>query len=132
MENSALDKLIDEAVEKERALQVKSDALALQSKEFADYLKEKKHIDDELEVLWVMVKNYMEENNITEHETDFIKLKLSPLGKYKAEDIDKVPDGLCKITKTLDNKKVKAFKSLNGYLPEGVVSLGNRLIKEIK
>lgn len=132
MENEALDKLIDEAMDKEKALQVRSEELALQSKEFADYLKEKKHNDDELEVLWSLVKQHMEENNITEHETDFIKLKLVSLGKYKAEDIDSVPDELCDIKKTLNNKKVKAYAELNGKLPYGIESMGNRLVKEIK
>lgn len=132
MDNTALDKLINEAMDKEKALQVRSEELALQSKEFADYLKEKKHNDDELEVLWHLVKDYMEENNITEHETDFIKLKLVSLGKYKAEDIDSVPDELCKITKSLDNKKVKAYAELMGKLPDGIESMGNRLVKEIK
>mgnify|MGYP003296398281 CR=1 FL=1 len=132
MENKELDQLINDAMAKEKALQVRSEELALQSKEFADYLKEKKHNDDELEVLWSMCKQYMEENNITEHETDFIKLKLVSLGKYKAEDIDSVPDELCKITKSLDNKKVKAYTELMGKLPEGVVSMGNRLVKEVK
>lgn len=132
MENKELDQLINDAMAKEKALQIRSEELALQSKEFADYLKEKKHNDDELEVLWEMCKQYMEENNISEHETDFIKLKLVSLGKYKAEDIDKVPDELCKITKTLDNKKVKAYSELMGKLPDGVESMGNRLVKEIK
>ena len=132
MENKELDQLINDAMAKEKALQTRSEELALQSKEFADYLKEKKHNDDELEILWEMCKQYMEENNISEHETDFIKLKLVSLGKYKAEDIDKVPDELCKITKTLDNKKVKAYSELMGKLPDGVESMGNRLVKEIK
>ena len=136
MENNnnivALEKLIDGAMEKENALAKRSAELAVKDKEFADYLAAKKHNDEELEVLWGMVKQYMEENGITEHETDFIKLKLAPIGKYKAEDIDSVSDDLCVIKRILDNKKVKAYLELNGKLPEGIESMGNRLIKTLK
>ena len=36
----ALDQLIDEAVDKEKSLAIRADELALQSKQFADYLAE--------------------------------------------------------------------------------------------
>lgn len=120
-----LNKLIEEATAKEKELQVRADQLAVQSKEFAEYLKAKKHADEELEVVWDMCREYMEEHNITEHTTDFIKLTLTPSGKYKAEDIDSVDDSLCDIKKTLNNKKVKAYAELNdGKLPEGIQPTG--------
>lgn len=128
----ALDQLIDEAVDKEKSLAVRADELALQSKQFADYLAEKKHNDEALEALWMMVKEYMIEHHLSEHENDFIKLKLTPSGKYKAEDIDKVDDALCKITKSIDNAKVKAYQSLHGELPEGVEPTGFVLRKVLK
>lgn len=130
--NKDLEQLIEEATNKEKELQVKSEALALQNKEFADYLAAKKHADEELEVLWMMVKDYMIENNLSEHENDFIKLKLTPSGKFKAEDIDSVDDSLCDIKKTLNNKKVKSYMELNGELPEGVQSTGFILRKTLK
>ena len=128
----ALDELIEDAVNEEKALATRADELALQSKQFADYLAAKKHQDERLEVLWDLVKQYMVENDITEHETDYIKLKLASSGKYKAEDIDSVPDELCKITRSLDNKAVKAYLKLNGKLPEGIESTGYILRKKIK
>lgn len=128
----ALDQLIDEAVDKERSLAVRADELALQSKQFADYLAEKKHNDEALEALWMMVKEYMIEHNLSEHENGFIKLKLTPSGKYKAEDIDKVDDSLCDIKKTINNRKVKSFVELNGKLPDGVESTGYILRKTLK
>lgn len=127
-----LDQLIDEAVDKEKSLAVRADELALQSKQFADYLAEKKHNDEALEVLWGMVKSYMIEHKMSEHENDYIKLRLTPSGKYKAEDIDKVDDSLCDIKKAINNKKVKAYVDLNGKLPDGVESTGYILRKTLK
>lgn len=130
--NKDLEKLIDDAVAKENQLQAMSDSLALQSKQFADYLEAKRVADKELEVLWDMVKEYMVDNDIKEHETDFIKLKLTPSGKYRTEDVSKVADELCDIKKVLNNKKVKAYFELNHELPEGVESTGYVLRKTLK
>ena len=130
--DESLQTLITNAIEKEKELQVKSEELALQDKRFADYLAAKKHADEELEVLWGMVKNYMIENKYSEFENDYIKLNLTPSGKYKTEDIDSVDDSLCDIKKTLNNKKVKSYIELNGVLPEGVESTGFILRKKVK
>ena len=128
----ALDDLIDDAMDEERALATKAEELALQSKQFAEYLAAKKHQDERLEVLWQIVKDYMVEQGITEHENDYIKLKLTPSGKYKAADLESVSDDLCDIKRTLSNKKVKAYVELNGKLPEGVESTGYILRKTLK
>lgn len=128
----ALDSLIEDAVNEENALAARAEELALQSKQFADFMAAKKHQDEKLEVLWSLVKDYMIENEISEHETDYIKLKLTPSGKYKAEDLESVDDDLCDIVKKLNNKKVKAYVELNGKLPEGVESTGYILRKTIK
>lgn len=130
--NEDLQQLIDNAIDKEKALAKRADELALQDKRFAEYLAEKKHQDEELEVLWQMVKDYMVENNYSEFENDYIKLNLTPSGKYRAADIDSVDDDLCDIKKTLNNKKVKAYLELNHELPEGVESTGYILRKKVK
>lgn len=124
--------LIDEALNKEKELQVRSEELALQDKRFAEYIQAKKHADEELEVLWGMVKDYMIENDYSEYENDYIKLNLTSSGKFRADDIDNVADELCDIKKTLNNKKVKAYLELNGTLPEGIVSTGYVLRKKVK
>lgn len=130
--NKDLEALINSAMNKEKELATRADELALQSKQFADYLAEKKHADEELEILWKMVKEYMIENNYAEYDGEHIKLSLSPSGKYKAEDIDKVDDALCDIKKTINNRKVKSFIELNGHLPNGVESTGYILRKTLK
>ena len=130
--NKDLEILINNALLKERDLATKADELALQSKEFANYLAAKKHADEELEVLWGMVKDYMIENNYAEYDGEHIKLKLTSSGKYKAEDIDSVDSSVCDIKKVLNNKKVKSYLELNGTLPEGVESTGYILRKTIK
>ena len=63
----ALDDLIDDAMNEEKALATKAEQLALQSKQFAEYLAAKKHQDERLEVLWMLVKDAMIEQGITEH-----------------------------------------------------------------
>lgn len=134
MENKdlvALNKLIDDATAKETALAEQEQALALQNEQFAKVLEQHKRQEAELNVLWDMVKQYMIENNIMKHETNSLSLSLSPLGKYKAENIDNVPDDLCKIVRSLDNAKVKAYFKLNGSLPEGITDLGWRLNKKV-
>ena len=124
--------LVENAMHKEQELQEQSDKLALEDKRFADYLAAKKHADEELEVLWQTVKDYMIENKYAEFENDFIKLNLAPSGKYRTDDIDAVGDELCDIKKTLNNKKVKAYIELNGTLPKGVESTGFILRKKVK
>ena len=128
----ALDQLIDDAINEEKSLAIKEDELALQSKQFADYLAQKKHNDERLAQLWEFVKEFMVDNGLTEHENEYIKLKLTPSGKYKTEDIDKVDDALCDVKKTINNRKVKSFVELNGHLPEGVQSTGYVLRKTLK
>lgn len=128
----ALDQLIDEAVNEEKGLAVRADELAIKDKEFAEYLAAKKHNDEKLETLWMLVKEYMVNNGINEHENDYIKLKLTPSGKYKTDDIDKIDDALCDIKKVLNNKKISAFLEVNGRLPDGIESTGFILRKTLK
>lgn len=130
--NKDLEALIDNAMNKETELAAKADELALQSKQFADYLAAKKHQDEELEVLWQMVKDYMIENNFSEYDGERIKLKLTQSGKYKALKMEDVSDDLCDIKKVLNNKKVKAYVELHGELPEGIESTGYILRKTLK
>lgn len=130
-----LEKLIEEAVNTEQALSIREDELALQNKQFADYLKEKKHNDEKLEVLWEQVKSFMIENKISTHDTPFISLSLSPSGKFRPTDgtpIENISDELCDVVKKLNNKKIKAFIELNGKMPEGVESTGFILRKKLK
>ena len=102
-----LQQLIDNAMNKEKALAQRADELALQDKRFAEYLAEKKHQDEELEVLWQMVKDFMIENDFAEFENDYIKLNLTPSGKYRTDDIEMVSEDLC------DIKKVTIFYPFN-------------------
>lgn len=127
-----LNELIESALSKEKELATRADELALQSKQFADYLAAKKHADEELEVLWMLVKDEMLKEGITEHENDYIKLKLTQSGKYKALKMENVSDDLCDIKKVLNNKKVKAYYELHGKLPDGVESTGYILRKTLK
>lgn len=134
-DNKALDELITDAMSVEKDLLVKEQALAAHNKEFANWLKVKKHQDEELEVLWGMVKEKMQEEGIAEYEVpEVIQLKLTPSGKYRlteGTEIDDIPDELCDIKKVLNNKKVKASIALNGVMPAGIESTGNVLRKKL-
>ena len=130
--DEALNALITKAMTREQELQEQGNALALQNKEFANYLKAKKHLDEEMEVLWGMVKQEMIDRGISEHDTDFIKLKLTPSGKFKADNIEELPDEFCDIKKTVNNRKIKAYQEMHGKLPDGVQPTGYVLRKTLK
>lgn len=135
MDDKALEKLIEDAITKENELKKREEALAIQNKEFAEMMVARKRQDDEIKVLWSMVKDYMEENKITHHANDFIELSLTPSGKYRLAEgatIEDVPDEVCVIKKSIDNKKIKAYFGLNNTLPKGVESTGNVLRKKFK
>lgn len=134
-DNKALDELISDAMSVEKDLMVREEALAAHNKEFANWLKVKKHQDEQLEVLWDMVKEEMEARGLTAHEVPgVIKLTLSPSGKFRLEEgmaIEDIPDELCDIKKSISNKKVKAYIELNDKLPEGIESTGSVLRKKL-
>lgn len=132
---TALDTLIDKAIATSKKLDEQSKALAEKDKQYAEFLKTVQVVKEEEAMLWSMAKEYMEENGITEHENDFVKLTLSPSGKYRlteGTEIDDVDDNLCDIKKVLSNKKVKAYFGLNNSLPKGIESTGNVLRKKLK
>lgn len=134
-DKKALDELISDAMSVEKELMVREEALAAHNKEFANWLKIKKRQDEQLEVLWSLVKEEMENRRIDYYELPgVIKLTLSPSGKFRLEEetsIEDIPDELCDIKKTLSNKKVKAYMELNHRLPEGIESTGNILRKKL-
>lgn len=133
--DKALEQLIDDAVSKEKELQKREEELSLKNKEFAEMMVARRRQDDELQVLWSMVRDYMMEHDIKKHESDYIDLTLTPSGKYRlveGADIEDVPDEVCVVKKTLDNKKIKAFASIKGELPKGVESTGYILRKRFK
>ncbi len=134
MENDmkALDDLVEEYTNQEAQLMKVEQELAAKDEQFAHFITYQKRLKEMKDVLSEEIKEFMREHNMTEHETDTVILKLTPLGKFKAADIEAVPDELCKVIKSLDNKKVKAYAELNGKLPEGVESLGDRLTIKVK
>lgn len=129
---SALNQLVEEYTGKETELMKVENELATRDEQFANFITTQKRLKEQKEVLTDLIKEYMTEHNLTEHETDTVVLKLTPLGKYKTEDVSALPDELCEIKRTLSNKAVKAYLQLNGKLPEGVESLGNRLIIRVR
>lgn len=141
MENTTQDKTIQaiedlaqKIVSTEKALEEQEKSLSLKNKEFANFIKAQKHNEEELKVLFDMVKEEMEKRGLREHLTSIMKFTLSPSGKYRlAEgvDINDIPDSLCDIKKVINNKKVKSYKELNNSLPEGIESTGNILRKEL-
>lgn len=135
MENKdikALNDLVEEYTSKETELMKVEQELATRDEQFASFITTQKRLAEQKAVLTDMIKEEMNKRGLREHETDTVILKLTPLGKFKAADIEAVPDELCKVVKSLDNKKVKAYVELNGKLPEGVESLGDRLTIKVK
>lgn len=134
MENDmkALNDLVEEYTNKETELMKVENELATRDEQFANFITTQKRLAEQKAVLTDMIKEEMTKRGLREHETDTVVLKLTPLGKFKATDINAVPDVLCKVVRSLDNKKVKAYAELNGKLPEGVESLGDRLTIKVK
>ena len=134
MENDmkALNDLVEEYTNKETELLKVENELATRDEQFANFITTQKRLAEQKAVLTELIKEEMTKRGLREHETDTVILKLTPLGKYKAADVDAVPDELCKVVRSLDNKKVKAYAEINGKLPEGVESLGERLTIKIK
>lgn len=128
----ALDELVEEYTNKEAELMKVEQQLASKDEQFANFLTQQKRLKDYKDVLIQEIKEYMAEHNMTEHETETVKLKLTPSGKYRTDDIEAVSDDVCDIKKTINNRKVKAFLELNGKLPEGVKSTGNILRITVK
>lgn len=135
MENKdlvALDEMVNEYQVKEQSLATLSSELEVQSKQFANFIEQQKRQADELAILKEAIKDYMTEHGIMEHDTGLVELKLSNIGRYTCSNLDALPDDLCKIVRSLDNAKVKAYEKLNGSLPEGVESMGYRLTMKVK
>lgn len=128
----ALDELVEEYTNKETELAKVEQELVSKDQQFANFIATQKRLKEAKEVLTGFIKEAMEAEGITEHETDTVRLKLTPSGKYRASNIETVSDEICDIKKTINNKKVKAFLELNGKLPEGVESAGNILRITIK
>ena len=128
----ALNDLVEEYTNKETELMKVENELATRDEQFANFITTQKRLAEQKAVLTDMIKEEMTKRGLREHETDTVILKLTPLGKFKAADIEAVPDELCKVVKSLDNAKVKAYAELNGKLPEGVESLGERLTIKVK
>lgn len=134
MENDmkALNDLVEEYTNKETELMKVEQELVTRDQQFANFITTQKRLAEQKQVLTEMIKEELNKRNLREYETDTVILKLTPLGKFKAADIEAVSDELCKIVKSLDNKKIKAYAELNGKLPEGVESLGDRLTIRVK
>lgn len=129
----SLDTLVNECMEKETALAKTAQELALKNQQFAQFIEQQKRQSDELAVLKAEIKDFMEEHDIKSHDTGYVELKLTPTGRYTCENIETMPDEVCKVMKTLDNAACKAYAKLhNGELPEGVTSCGNRLVMKVK
>ena len=129
---TALNQLVEDYTNKETELMKVENELATRDEQFANFITTQKRLAEQREVLSQMIKEEMAKRGLREHETDTVILKLTPLGKFKAADLDAVPDELCKVVRSLDNRKVKAYAEINGKLPEGVESLGDRLTIKIK
>lgn len=125
MENDmkALNDLVEEYTNKETELMKVENELATRDEQFANFITTQKRLAEQKQVLTDMIREELEKRDLSEYETESVRLRLTSSGKYKLEegvDIDSIDESLCKVVKSLDNKKITAYKSLNGSLPDGV------------
>ena len=129
---TALNQLVEDYTNKEAELMKVEQELTTRDETFANFIAAQRRLKEANEVLRGMIREEMEARGLTEHETDTVVLKLTPSGKYRAENLEEVPDNLCEIKRTLSNKAVKAYLQLNGHLPEGIESTGSILRIKVK
>ena len=125
MENDmkALNDLVEEYTNKETELMKVENELATRDEQFANFITTQKRLAEQKAVLTDMIREELEKRDLSEYETESVRLRLTSSGKYKLEegvDIDSIDESLCKVVKSLDNKKITTYKSLNGSLPDGV------------
>lgn len=119
----ALDELVEEYTNKETELMKVENELATRDEQFANFIATQKRLAEQKSVLTDMIREELEKRGLSEYETESVRLRLTSSGKYKLKegvDIDSIDESLCKVVKSLDNKKITAYKSLNGSLPDGV------------
>ncbi len=119
----ALNDLVEEYTSKETELMKVENELATRDEQFANFITTQKRLAEQKAVLTDMIREELEKRNLSEYETESVKLRLTSSGKYKLEDgvdINSVDDSLCKVVKSLDNRKITAYRALNGVLPNGV------------
>lgn len=120
---SALNQLVEEYTGKETELAKVESELVTRDEQFANFITTQKRLKEQKEVLTDLIREELEKRDLSEYETKSVKLRLTSSGKYKLEDgvdINSVDDSLCKVVKSLDNKKITAYRALNGSLPDGV------------
>ena len=125
-----IEDLITEVAEAEHSLSLRKDELAKRDAEVADIFKAEKELSANVEALKLLIKDEMHNEGITEWDGERATLKLTPTGKFRpvaGKTVDDLPDDVCEIKRTLDNKRVKAYMELNGQLPDGVESSGDML-----
>lgn len=120
---TALNQLVDDYTNKETELMKVEQELVSKDQQFANFITAQKRLKEAKEVISDMIREELEKRDLSEYETESVKLRLTSSGKYKLEDgvdINSVDDSLCKVVKSLDNKKITAYRALNGVLPNGV------------
>lgn len=120
---TALNQLVEDYTNKETELMKVENELATRDEQFANFITTQKRLAEQKAVLTEMIREELEKRDLSEYETESVKLRLTSSGKYKLEDgvdIGSIDDSLCKVVKSLDNKKITAYKALNGSLPSGV------------
>lgn len=120
---TALNQLVEDYTNKETELMKVENELATRDEQFANFITTQKRLAEQKQVLTDMIREELEKRDLSEYETESVKLRLTSSGKYKLEDgvdINSVDDSLCKVVKSLDNKKITAYRALNGALPNGV------------
>lgn len=120
---TALNQLVEDYTNKETELVKVEQELSTRDEQFANFIATQKRLAEQKQVLTDMIREELEKRDLSEYETESVRLRLTSSGKYKLEegvDIDSIDESLCKVVKSLDNKKITAYKSLNGSLPDGV------------
>lgn len=127
-------KLAAKAVTAEKQLAKMEEQFALQSEEFAKYLKKRDKENKKIKEMWDSVKKTLIDANYFDViENENFRISVSKVLGVKVVDIDKLPENLTETVKVAKTDKIKKHYELYGELPDGAVDNSfYRLNKKVK
>jgi ABC-type uncharacterized transport system substrate-binding protein len=133
-EVNAIEEMANKIVEEEKTLVKLQEDFALQSAEFAAYLKTQQEAQKNIDNMWANVKKALIEAEYFDVlENDNFKISVTPVTSIKVVDVDKLPENLVEMVKVAKMDQIKKDFEYYNTLPDGVVNQPiYRLNKKVK
>lgn len=127
-------KLASKAVTAEKQLTKMEEQFALQSEEFAKYLKKRDKENKKIKEMWDSVKKTLIDAEYFDIiENDNFRISVSKVLGVKVKDVEELPEEYTETIKTAKVDKIKKHYELYGELPAGAIDNSfYRLNKKVK